>query len=314
MTESPRVIVTGAGGPAGVAVIRSLLPRAFVVAVDSDDDAVGLSLAHKGVVLPVATDEGFVDALCSVAMATEAEVVVCTVTDEMPALYAGSRSLLEAGAAMWVPHPCAVRRCVDKWEFARATSLLPGVPTPATALASADGVPGPWLVKPRYGRGSRDIVSADDLEDLRVALRRVPDPIVQHRVTGREFTVDVLTDRRGDVLVAVPRWRLATRGGISTHGRTFRHRQLHRAVQRLVRGLGATGALNVQGFFDTEHHLWFTEVNPRFSGGLPLTLAAGADVVGEFVSMAGGKRPQPERLHWRSGVTMLRYFEDVFVG
>ena len=314
MTPVPRVIVTGAGGPAGVAVIRSLLPRAFVVAVDADDAAVGLSLAHKGVLLPLASDDCFVDALSGVASATQAELVVSTVCDEMPALYAGRCELLRQGVTVWVPHPCAVQRCVDKWEFAQATERVAGVPTPATALGCADGVPAPWIVKPRFGRGSRDVIPADDEDELCVALRRVPDPVVQHRITGREFTVDALVDRRGALVVAVPRWRLCTRGGISTHGRTFRHRQLHRAVERLVAGVGLSGAINVQGFVDDRGGLWFTEINPRFSGGLPLTLAAGADVVGAYVAMARGVAVDPATLDWRPGVTMMRYFEDVFVG
>jgi carbamoyl-phosphate synthase large subunit len=55
-------------------------------------------------------------------------------------------------------------------------------------------------------------------------------------------------------------------------------------------------------------------VNPRFSGGLPLSLAAGADLVGEFVRAARGLPVRPERCSFRPGVVMLRYFEDVFEG
>ena len=28
-----------------------------------------------------------------------------------------------------------------------------GLPVPATGLGKAEGVPGPWIVKPRFGRG-----------------------------------------------------------------------------------------------------------------------------------------------------------------
>jgi carbamoyl-phosphate synthase large subunit len=54
------------------------------------------------------------------------------------------------------------------------------------------------------------------------------------------------------------------------------------------------------------------EVNPRFSGGLPLTLAAGADVVGTY--LAGILDPAAElpRLTYRPGVRMARHFAEVY--
>lgn len=56
------------------------------------------------------------------------------------------------------------------------------------------------------------------------------------------------------------------------------------------------------------------EVNPRFSGGLPLALAAGADLVGEFLRGALGQPVRPERLQHRAGVRMTRFFDERFDG
>ena len=54
--------------------------------------------------------------------------------------------------------------------------------------------------------------------------------------------------------------------------------------------------------------------NPRFSGGLPLSLAAGADLVGQYLRGLLGLPMRPERLRARAGVTMVRYFAEVFEG
>jgi len=54
------------------------------------------------------------------------------------------------------------------------------------------------------------------------------------------------------------------------------------------------------------------EVNPRFSGGLPLSLHAGADFVGEYLRLIMGRAPRPERLVARPGVTMLRHFDEIY--
>jgi carbamoyl-phosphate synthase large subunit len=169
-------------------------------------------------------------------------------------------------------------------------------------------------VKPRFGRGSRHVHAADAPDELGWVIRRVPEPIVQTRLAGREFTVDCLVAPDGSLAGAVPRWRLETKGGISTRGETFTDPAVVSGVRSLLAALGLKGPANVQGFVDPAGAVSFVEVNPRFSGGLPLSLAAGADLVGQYLRGVLGLAIEPERLTYRDGVTMVRYFEEVFAG
>lgn len=307
------VIVTGAGGAAGVAVIRALAGRRPVVAADCDPDAVGLQLADEAGVVPRGDSPDLVGHLVKLAARTGARALVCTVAEEMPALHAGSGLLAEAGLQTWLPSLDAVRTASDKWLFAQACEAA-GVPAPRTALGTVDGVPGPWIVKPRFGRGSRDVHAVDTPAEAAWAISRVADPLVQTRLGGSEFTVDALVDRAGRLAGAVPRWRLETKAGISTRGRTFGCDALVSEVGRLLGVLGLLGPACVQGFIDDSGVISFTEVNPRFSGGLPLSLAAGADLVGEYLRGLEGHDVRPDRLVPRSGVTMLRHLTEVFLG
>ena len=93
-------------------------------------------------------------------------------------------------------------------------------------------------------------------------------PIVQTRVAGREFTVDLLIDRDGALAGAVPRWRLETKAGISTKGRTFADDGVVEVAGRALAAVGLCGAANLQGFVTDAGDVWVIEVNPRFSGGL----------------------------------------------
>jgi carbamoyl-phosphate synthase large subunit len=93
-------------------------------------------------------------------------------------------------------------------------------------------------------------------------------------------------------------------------------------VAATLRAIGYTGPANEQGFVADPQSLagdpdfpvvvGVVEVNPRFSGGLPLTLAAGADVVGTY--LAGILDPAAElpRLTYRPGVRMARHFAEVY--
>jgi carbamoyl-phosphate synthase large subunit len=311
--QDPQVVlVTGAGGPAGVSVIRALRRAGHrVVACDADAYAVGFRLADEFARVPRADDPAFTESLIKVVARSDAVALITTVAEELAPLHAAAGPLAEAGAATWLPDPWSVEHCVDKWLFYELMKEH-GVPVPATGLDSGRGVPGPWIVKPRFGRGSRDVYDAASAADLSYALSRAPQPLVQTKITGREFTVDTLSGPDGRLYGAVPRWRLETKAGISTKGVTFRSPELIGMVAKLLGVLRLEGPACAQGFRTDDGQLVFIEVNPRFSGGLPLSLAAGADLVGQCLNRILGGAVQSERLRFRPGVTMLRYFDEVF--
>ncbi len=134
---------------------------------------------------------------------------------------------------------------------------------------------------------------------------------MQTAVRGEEFTADVLVDRDGLLMACVPRWRLATKAGTSTTGETFADPAVRAAVTRTVDAVGLEGPLNLQGFVH-DGDVTVIEVNPRFSGGLPLSLAAGADLVGEYVRGTLGEPMRVDRLQARTGVRMTRYYVECF--
>jgi carbamoyl-phosphate synthase large subunit len=110
----------------------------------------------------------------------------------------------------------------------------------------------------------------------------------------------------------VPRWRLETKAGISTKGLTFTDPNVEIAAMHALTAVGLTGPANVQGFVTDDGRVVIIEINPRFSGGLPLSLHAGADLVGEYLRAILGEPVRPERLVAQPGVVMRRYFEEVF--
>jgi carbamoyl-phosphate synthase large subunit len=315
-------LITGVGGAAGLSVLKALRSAGIrVVAADCDARSAALELGDAAGVLPRADDPAFAADLAKLALEHGAGVVVCTVAEEMPALHRAAEELADAGVAVWLPSPAAVEDCTDKARFAERLTAA-GVPTPATvhvadladAGAVACAVPGPWIVKPRFGRGSRDVYPCDEPDELGWALRRVPDPLVQTRLTGREFTVDALVDREGRFAGGVPRWRVEVKAGISTKGETFVDERVLDGTAAVLAAVGLRGVACVQGFVTDTDEVVFVETNPRFSGGLSLSLAAGADLVGQYLRAALGLPVLPQALEYRPGVRMSRYFSEVFSG
>lgn len=319
VTSQKKILVTGSGGPAGIAVINELRKLGyFTIGVDADPYAAGIRLADLGLTVPRVDSAGYLDRLLEVVGETAADAIVSTMTEELSVLTAPDNlgRLEDAGVAHWFPPKSAVDACMDKREFAAMTEAA-HQPVPLTGSGSVDDaldkVPGPWIIKPCFGRGSRDVYTAETAEEVREIWPRVPVPILQTRLSGQEFTIDVLIDRNGELAGGVPRYRLATKAGISTVGRTFEAPGLLEFAESLLNSIGHTGPANVQGFIDFETgDLGFIEINPRFSGGLPLSLGAGADLVGQFaVGMFGGEIDRAA-LSYVPGTVMVRYFEESF--
>ncbi len=153
-----RVLVTGAGGPAGVAVIRSLLRRSdlTVFAADMDGWASGIYLVppEQRRLVPPGRDADFVPAIARMVAEDSLDLVISTVDVELIAL-AERRDEL-APAVLAAPSADTLNTALDK--LALAERCAPTGRTPRTVLAGpdADGVDWefPVFAKPRQGAGS----------------------------------------------------------------------------------------------------------------------------------------------------------------
>ena len=265
--------------------------------------------------VPTADHPRFLDALLGAAAAYGADALIGTVAEELPALTAGVDRLTAAGVATWLPDLAAVDLCCDKAAFAERMELagVPGPPTATTPEAAA-ALPGPWIVKPNSGRGSRGLQLLDSGPAVVAAMSADPGLIAQTRLAGREFTADALVDRAGRLLTVVPRWRDETKAGISVKGTTFRSEAVTELVSAALAAVELTGPANVQGFVSDGGTASVVEINPRFSGGLPLTLAAGADVVSAYLTGIRDPRAELPSLWFTPGVRMSRYFAETYTG
>lgn len=304
-----RVLVTGAGGPAGVAVIRSLLNRgdAEVFAADMDGWASGLYLVpadRRRLVLPGA-DAGFVDGIIGIVADAGIDVVIPTVDVELPALAARSEEL---GAVLAAPSPETLDTALDKYALAAACTGALRVPT--TVLLGEPWTGGfPVIVKPRRGAGSRGVHLVADRAALDAEGSDAAQ-IVQEYLPGEEFSVDVLAGPDG-VIAAVPRTRTRVDSGVSIAGRTVHDPELEDAARAVAVAIGLVGVANVQLRRDADGVPALLEVNPRFPGAMPLTIAAGVDMPSLVLDLALG-RPLPASIPFRE-LANVRYLEDVFV-
>jgi len=308
-----RVLVTGAGGPAGVAVIRSLLNRdgVDVFAGDMDGWASGLYLvpADRRRILSPGKAPAFVDELIALCAADEIDVLFSTVDVELPPL---ARRRGELTAALAAPGLDTLETCLDK--FALAVRCAPLLRTPITHLVGPASSAVEWdfpiIVKPRSGAGSRGVRLVHSRADLD-ALGDDESLIAQELLPGDEYSVDVIANAEGHVVAAVPRTRTRVDSGVSIAGLTVRDAELEATATAVAQAIGLTGVANVQLRRDTNGVPALLEVNPRFPGAMPLTIAAGVDMPSLALDLALGL-DLPDRVDFRE-IANVRFLEDVFV-
>ena len=308
-----RVLVTGAGGPAGVAVIRSLLRRGDVevFAADMDRWASAIYLVEPPYrrLVPAGRAPDFVDVVRGIIRDDAMDVVFPTVDVELPRLAAVRDDL---GAVLASPSLQTLETCLDKLALARACDRT--VRVPRTELLGTPQATSGWdfpvIVKPRRGAGSRGVRTVHSQAELD-AVHDEEDLIVQELLPGDEFSVDVLADLAGNVVAAVPRARLRVDSGVAVAGVTVHDDALIETASAVARAVGLSTVANVQLKLDSAGNPGLLEVNPRFPGAMPLTIAAGVDMPSLTLDAVLG-RPIPAHVDFRE-IANVRYLEDVFL-
>jgi carbamoyl-phosphate synthase large subunit len=79
----------------------------------------------------------------------------------------------------------------------------------------------------------------------------------------------------------------------------------------LAAKLQIIGPANIQCKWDGQD-VTLIEVNPRFSGGIPLTIAAGADFPSWLVQMRGGVNVASQLGKFQDGLAMMSFEEGIF--
>ncbi len=311
-----RVLVTGAGGPAAVSVIKSLKldPTVQLLAADMDAWAAGLYLLPPDArtLIPAGLDPDFASAVLARCAALGAGVLIPTVDAEMRPLARARGEYAAAGIELMLAPERALDLTLDKLALARCCTGHVRVPRTEPFDEALD--PASWdypvVLKPRTGSGSRDISVVASAQDL-AALERSAEFIVQEYLPGEEYSIDVLADTSSHVIAAVPRIRARVDSGVSVAGRTIHDPELERLGATVASVTGLTYIANVQARRDVAGRPALLEVNPRAPGALPLTMASGVDMPRLALDALRGL-PVPEHVDFHE-IAMVRFLEERFM-
>lgn len=173
----------------------------------------------------------------------------------------------------------------------------------------------PAFIKPKDGSSSINAYKVNNQEELESLAEMVPDYIVQPFIEGTEYTVDAFCDFEGNPVLITPRIRLAVRSGEVLKTKISQDKTIITEMKRIIEAFKPCGPITVQLIRDIKSgDDYYIEINPRYGGGAPLSMKAGADSSEVMLKLLSGQRVDYMEAAAEDGAIYSRFDQSIKVG
>lgn len=176
----------------------------------------------------------------------------------------------------------------------------------------------PVFLKPLNGSNSKGIYKANNINEIKPSDLESKNMMILENIDNTiydEYTIDLYYDKNSFLKCIVPRIRLKVVGGESNQGITKKNEVLDFVKGRFNFIEGAIGCLTLQVFSRKLNPLDIIgiEINPRFGGGYPFSLNAGANFP-EYIIREYILNEQIEYFDkWKNNCLNIRYENEITI-
>lgn len=143
----------------------------------------------------------------------------------------------------------------------------------------------PLIIKPRYGFGSREIYTINNEKELEFFLDYSKEEmIIQEKIPGVEYHIDILNDFKKNVISVVPKKKISMRSGETDQAKVLDNEDLKKIGQKIGEKLNTIGPIDIDLFLYNNKY-YILEINPRFGGGYLFSHMAGTDHPGLIMQL-----------------------------
>lgn len=293
---------------------KKLSIEGSIIGGDMDLNAPAMHFVDKGFKLPRILDENYIEEIIKICKKEKISLIIPTIDTELLKLAENREKIeKETKAQLNLSSLEAIKICRDKYntqKFFEDNGF--GVPKLITEkeLNSRD-YNFPLFIKPLNGSSSINTFKLNNEKELKFFKEYVPNPIIQECIIGEEFTVDVFCDFESNPITIVPRKRLATRSGEISKGLVIKDREIIEDIKRVIKSFKPIGHVTIQ-CMKTKDGIKYIEINPRFGGGAPMSIMAGADSPENLYRLIMGEILRYNE-DYKDNFLSLRYDEAVFI-
>lgn len=272
-----------------------------IIATDMQLSAPALQVADVKLQVPAVYDPNYIDITLDICKKHKVNALISLNDLELPILANNKRLFEEFGVKVIVSSPEVIDICFDKYKTAQWIESI-GLKSPKTYIRLEDAkkalengeISFPLFMKPRWGSGSIGLESISDMEDLdiyyNILMKKIKKTIlatasigneyilIQEKLTGNEYGLDVMNDLDGNNVGVSVKQKLAMRSGETDKAITLDLPDVKQMGERIGKELRHIGNLDVDIMQRANGDYCILELNPRFGGGFPFSYEAGVNL------------------------------------
>ena len=256
-------------------------------------------------------DPGYIDNLLSICADDYIDLLIPTIDTDLLVLSENREKFEAIGTKVMISAPDKIRICRDKNNTSQFFVDC-GLHAPMPVNDWKEYKSGyPAFIKPKDGSSSINAFRVENAEELEVYAGQVEDYIVQPFVSGHEYTIDIFCDWNGEPISIVPRERLQVRAGEVLKTRICMDKTMIEESKTLCQAFKPCGPMTVQLIRDEAGIDWYIEINPRFGGGAPLSMKAGARSAEAILKLVDGEEVEEQEI--ADGAIYSRFDQSVCI-
>ena len=257
-------------------------------------------------------DPGYIQNLLDICVADQIDLLIPTIDTDLLVLAENKEKFEAIGTRVMISAPDKIRICRDKNNTSQFFVDC-GLHAPMPVNDWKEYRSGfPAFIKPKDGSSSINAFKVENEEELEVYAGQVEDYIVQPFVSGKEYTIDIFCDWNGEPISIVPRERLQVRAGEVLKTRIEMDQTMIQEMKTLCKAFKPCGPMTVQLIRDAAGIDWYIEINPRFGGGAPLSMKAGARSAEAILRLMDGEEV-PYCIDISDGAIYSRFDQSVCI-
>lgn len=279
---------------------ENLLSGDLIIATDMQLTAPALQIADVKIQVPSVYDSKYIDTTIDICKSYKINALISLNDLELPILSVNKHLFESIGVEVIVSSPEVIDICFDKYKTAQWIESI-GLCAPQTyvrmcdvkkALSEGD-IAFPLFMKPRWGSGSIGLETIDDMDELEMYYHILSKKIrksilatasvgeeyimIQEKLTGDEFGLDVMNDLNGKNIGVSVKKKLAMRAGETDKAVTVDLPEVKQIGVRVGEKLHHIGNLDMDIMQRANGDYCVLELNPRFGGGFPFSYEAGVN-------------------------------------
>lgn len=288
--------------------------KSNLITADISSMAPATYFADKNYIIPRINEEGYIDSIIDICNKENIKLIVPTIDTELLKL-AQNKEYIEGKttAKVLVSDLSVIEICRNKIktsEFFENNKIgSPKLITEKEILNKEYKFP--LFIKPLNGSSSINAFKINTEKELEFFNEYIENSMIQECIEGKEFTIDVFVDFEGNPITIVPRERIATRSGEILKGKIFKDRELIDEALKVIEILKPIGHITLQ-CMKTKEGVKFIEINPRFGGGAPMSIKAGANSPLNLYKILKGEKLEYNE-NYRENILALRFDDCIFI-